>query len=156
VNLEVIIAITAAASAGVGIIGGLVAARYTWRKDRRESAEAEQDRVSASTTADREKEAADDRAADRLVRLLNEANAIAIENERMKYELKLNDEITKVKALHKRQFDEMRTSLMAEMQRQIREALDVYGCELAAVGCKNRRPRMHAATLDMSPATPDV
>ncbi len=133
-NLTTIIAVSGLVGAVAGTVGTLVAARYTWRKDKRETAD-----------DDREADAAADRAADRLVGLLKDANKIEIENERMKYELKLNDAISKLKQQHKHQLDEMRTSLVAEMQRQIEEAFDVYGCEAAATGCENRVARVRPA-----------
>jgi DNA anti-recombination protein RmuC len=142
-SLATIIAVSGIVGAVAGAIGTLAAARYTWHKDKRETAEAEQTLENAKSAEAREKEAADDRTADRLVELLKEANKLEIENERMKYELKLNDEITKLKQQHKRQMDEMRASIMDEMQRRIQEAFDIYSCENAAADppCPNRRPR---------------
>ena len=139
-----VIAAVAVVSALVGAIGGLVAARSTWRKDRRDTEAAKIATATAKSTDDREREEAADRATDRLVEALKDANTVAIENERLKYENKLYEEITKLKKLHKQQFDEMRASLMAEMQRQIHEALDEYGCELAKQGCNNRRSPVRA------------
>lgn len=129
----VLIAIIGLASGAVGVASGLITARYTWRKDRREGNEA------------------DDVASDRIIGLLKQANELAIQNERLKYEQKLNDELDKINAHHRQQMNDMRVSLLAEMQRQIREALDEYGCENAANKCPNRRPRIHAIPLGMSP-----
>ena len=148
-------AITAAAGVLVGVFSGLVAARYTWRKDRRESDEAKLKTAQARSVDDREREEAADRATDRLVEALRDANSVTIENERLKYENMLYVELNKLKAQHKKQLDEMRASLVAEMERRISEALDVYGCENAAAGCTNRKPRTYAAVVDVNPGGTD-
>ncbi len=140
-----LLALVGAASAAAGVLSGLVMARYTLRKDKREAAETNISIAEAET----KQAAADDAASDRVLKLLNDANELAIKNERLQYEIKLNEEITKLKQLHKKQFDEMRASLMEEMQRRIREAFDVYGCENAAAGCPTRRPRTYSIPADI-------
>ena len=132
------------ASGLAGLVGGLVTARYTWNKDRRESAQTDIDKAQA-----------DDKATDRVIDLLTQANELAIQNERMKYEQKLREEIGKMSRAHRKSLDDMRVSIAAETQRAIREALDVYGCENAAQGCPTRTPRIYAVAMDISPGGTD-
>ena len=131
-------------SGAVGVISALAATRYTWRRDRRENAAAKIETAKAKSADDREREAAADRATDRLVEALKDANTVAIENERLKYENKLYEEITKLKKQHRQQMDEMRMSLIAEMKREValavEAALDLYGCD-SAPHCPDRIAR---------------
>lgn len=118
--------IIAALSGVAGVIAGMIGARYTWHKDKRESDEAE------------------DKASDRLIDLLKEQNALAIENERMRFEAELQRVTKEQNKRHREELDKLRTSLMADIDRRVRDAvadaLDAYGCENAPE-CNNRRPR---------------
>ena len=125
------IALIAALSGLGGVVSGLVMARYTWRKDKREDVQTDIDKASA-----------DDKASDRLIELLKEQNRLALENAKYEYEQKLQA----VKREEAFERDKMRASLMldidARIQAAVDAALDKYGCENAPE-CENHRPRKH-------------
>jgi hypothetical protein len=132
-------AVIAFFSALVGVLGGVATMRHTWRSDKRETETSKAAAADRRSAEDREREAATDRQEDRLVAALRDANAVGITAERMKYEIELHKQLTEVKKVHTEQMNRLRESLITEMRKQIRDALIVYGCESAALGCKDRK-----------------
>lgn len=147
-NPATAIAVSGAVGVLAGAVGALVLARYNWRKDKRETAEAKIALAAAQSIEAREREAAVDRQEDRLIRVLREANAAAIEAERLTYENKLSENTAELKRTYNQKLNEMRDSLLVEMQRKIDDALDRYGCETAGNGCPDRRFPVRIAPID--------
>ena len=147
-SLPTIIALSGAIGAIAGAIAALMGARYTLRKDKREAAEAKVALAAAQSLEAREREAAVDRQEDRLISVLKEANAAAIEAERLNYENKLTEKTAELNRAYNQKLNGMRDSLLIEMQRKIDDALDRYGCENAGTGCPDRKFPVRVTPID--------
>jgi hypothetical protein len=124
--MDAALLISSIASASVAAFVTLLSVRWSSRKDLRDKANA------------------DDVASDRIIKLVKEQYQLQLENERLKFQAKLQDELARRDETQRREMDEFRESLRADMRREMDEILDTYGCELAP-DCADHKPRVTGA-----------